>query len=94
MAEPGPMHGATNRSATEQLLPNELTASNRPLAASQPTGFRISELIARQFDSHRRMAATMTRPSAGAHSPVRLARRCQAIDPLNELPVTVTVISR
>jgi hypothetical protein len=31
-AERGPPHVATNRSAIEQLLPNELTASNRPSA--------------------------------------------------------------
>jgi len=35
VAEAGPTHGATNQSATERPLPNELTASNRPVPAGR-----------------------------------------------------------
>jgi len=41
MAEPGPPHVATNRSASEQPLPYELTASNRPI-----DDIRCAELVA------------------------------------------------
>ena len=41
MAEPGPPHIATNRSASEQPLPSQLTASNRPIG-----DIRCAELFA------------------------------------------------
>jgi hypothetical protein len=70
-AEPGPTCRAANRLATERLLPNELTASNRPQAArraspklpeAQPgfSAFRFYEAAVRDL----RQPATSRRPIA------------------------------